>query len=292
MPALNNVCKPIIGVIHLPPLPGSKGYRKLPYPARLGKKWSFEEILDYAVEEARKYAEAGFDAVIVENYGDRPYTLKATPGQVAAMTAVVARVRKEAGIPVGVNVLRNSAYEALYIAYTTGASMVRVNNICEYRVSLEGVMEPAVHDLARAVSELDLFDRIRAGEFMILADIDVKHSWPVASRYEAPDVVADCLDRVGFLVNAIIVTGPATGAPPEPSYVEELASPARGRGYPVFIGSGIGFENIASYWRIADGFVIGSSVKLGGETENIVSVDRATRLVKLVRHYRETWPCH
>ena len=60
---LFSVSKPIIGVVHLPPLPGSPLYR--------GE--DLENIVDYAVLEARKLAEGGVDGVIVENYGDNTH---------------------------------------------------------------------------------------------------------------------------------------------------------------------------------------------------------------------------
>ncbi len=288
---LEEKCKPLIGVVHLPPLPGSFGYGKLPYPSYHGKTWTLEEIVDYAVSEASKYEEAGFDAVIVENYGDRPYTIRAGPGQVASMTRIVSEVVRSVSIPVGVNILRNSAYEALYVAYVTGASFIRVNNLCEYRVSLEGAMEPAVRDVAKAISELDIYRDVAEGKIMVLGDVDVKHSYPVASRYEARDVVEDCLSRAGFTIHAVIISGRSTGEEPEVAYVEELAGPARRHGLRVIIGSGVSADNIASYWRLADAFIVGTSVKLGGITENVVSLDKAKALARLAAHYRRTWPC-
>ncbi len=288
---IDEKCKPLIGVVHLPPLPGSYGYKRLPYPTSHGRIWGFDEILDYAIAEAKTYEEAGFDAVILENYGDKPYRVRVGPAQVAAMTRIASEVISKLGIPVGISMLRNSGYEALSVAYASGASFVRVNSICEHRLAPEGYLEPAIHDIASAVRDLDLYEDLREGRILILGDIDVKHSLPLASRYDARIVVEDCLRRTGFQVHGVILTGQATGAEPEIAYVDEIGGAARAQGLRVIIGSGVSLDNIANYWRLADAFIVGTSVKLGGDTENRVSLERARQLVRLVEHYRRTWPC-
>lgn len=288
---LDEKCKPLIGVVHLPPLPGSYGYKRLPYPSSHGKIWSFEETVEYAVLEAKSYEEAGFDAVILENYGDKPYRVRAGPAQVAAMTRIAREVVSRVGIPVGISMLRNSGYEALSVAYASGASFVRVNSICEHRLAPEGYLEPAVHEIAAAVRDLDIYEDLRAGRILIFGDVDVKHSLPLASRYDARLVVEECLKRTGFQVHGVILTGSSTGSEPEVAYVDEIGGVARAHGMKVIIGSGVSPDNIANYWRLADAFIVGTSVKLGGDTENRVSLERARHLVRLVEHYRRTWPC-
>ncbi len=101
----------LTGVLHLPPLPGS--------PRFAG---DIGAIVRQAAAEARALQAAGFDAVMVENFGDAPFF----PGRVdavtvAAMTACALGVREAApGLELGVNVLRNDAETALAIAACTG----------------------------------------------------------------------------------------------------------------------------------------------------------------------------
>lgn len=289
--SLFGTCKPLIGVVHLPPLPGSPGYMKKSYPSGIGRKWSIDEIYDYAKSEAKKYEEAGFDAVIVENYGDKPYTIRASKGQVAAMTGITRELVKALSIPVGVSLLRNSPYEAVYIAIVAGAKFVRVNNLCEYRVSPEGLLEPAMRELARAVSELDLYNELDKGAFEVLADIDVKHSWPLVQGYDVSEAARECLDRAGVPVAALVATGPRTGVPPRKEYLDSLKSTLQSMRTRLMIGSGITPDNVTEYWKYSDGFIVGTSVKLGGDTENVVSIDKAKRLVEIINRYREVWPC-
>jgi len=61
--ALFGVSKVFIGVVHLSPLPGSP-------------RWSgsMEGVLTRAQEDALALAEGGADAVVVENFGDAPFS--------------------------------------------------------------------------------------------------------------------------------------------------------------------------------------------------------------------------
>jgi len=286
-----NVCKPLIGVVHLPPLPGSPGYRRARFPDVGGSTWGIEGIVEYAVSQAKIYESAGFDGVIVENYGDKPYTLRAGKGQVAAMTYIVGSVARELSIPVGVNMLRNSGYEAVYVAHITGARFVRVNNLCELRVSQEGIMYPEARRIARALSELSIYDEVQSGKLAIMADINVKHSSPIAPTINTKDMVRDCVERSGIPVYSIIVTGARTGEEPGYDRVEEILPVARELRVELYIGSGVSHTNIMKYWSVGDGFIVGTSVKTGGRTENPVSEEKASALARLVKHAREVIGC-
>jgi predicted TIM-barrel enzyme len=55
--------KAVIGVIHLRALPGAPEYR--------GE--TMQDLVDFALEEAARYAAGGVDGLIVENHGDIPF---------------------------------------------------------------------------------------------------------------------------------------------------------------------------------------------------------------------------
>ena len=76
----------LVGVIHLPALPGSPRSAK-----------SAEVCAREAADDARVLAEAGYDAIIVENFGDAPFFATKVPAvTVAAMTACAVAVRAAA----------------------------------------------------------------------------------------------------------------------------------------------------------------------------------------------------
>ncbi|MCD6383136.1 MAG: hypothetical protein J7L88_01585, partial [Thermoplasmata archaeon] len=105
--------KKIVGVIHLPPLPGTP------------RGGSFMRALEKAISEAQLLADAEFTGLILENYGDKPYPKdKAHPLTVASMTAIALKVREIFPGEVGINILRNCAEDAVSVAEVVGADFV------------------------------------------------------------------------------------------------------------------------------------------------------------------------
>jgi len=231
--------KVLVCVIHLPPLPGAP---------RWTSSVDVESLVDFAVNCAREAEEGGADAVIVENYGDNPFSKRVTdPLTIASMTVIVREVVKSVSVPVGVNLLRNSCPEAVAIAYAAGASFIRCNMYCEVAVCPEGLVEPVAHEVIKLKTYL------RTG-IEVLADILVKHATPL-HKLSLRDLVEDCVARC--LADAIIVTGSRTGEPPDPDLLNEILRYSR---VPVFVGSGITPQNIKLY-RAAHGFIVGTYIK-------------------------------
>lgn len=257
--------KPVIGVVHLPPLPGSPLYR--------GWKIEFEEIVDRAVKDAMALTEGGVDAIIVENYGDKPFEPRVRrPETIAALSVIVREVKRETGLIVGVNVLRNSAPEALAIAYASGASFIRVNSLVYPAYAPSGILEPVARELVEIKTRLN-------ANIQVLADVHVKHAVTIPGL-TIEEEAREAAER--GLADALIVTGTRTGAPAEPKDIV-LAKTA---GIPVLAGSGVTPRNIRLYWRIADGFIVGSYFKQEGKPENPVVVARVKELMKIVKLMR------
>ncbi len=259
--------KPVIGVVHLPPLPGSP-------------RWNPEErldaILERALSDARALEEGGVDAIIVENYGDAPYAIRVRePETLAATSIVVHEIVKSVAIPVGVSLLRNSGPEAVAIAAVTGASFIRVNAFCEPRASPEGILEPVARDTL-------LKARALGWRGQILADVDVKHSLPLSPGYDPRWALRETLHRCK--PDAIIVSGARTGEAPDPGYVAALRSNAPG--VKIVLGSGATPDNIRLYWRLVDGFIVGTYFKLDGVTTNPVDRERVRKMMSLVKRLR------
>lgn len=255
--------KPLIGVVHLPPTTSSpRGYGNI------------DRMVDYVVNEVGKLEEAGFDAVIIENYGDKPFSVDTYDEVLAAVFSVVVREAvKSTRLPVGVNILRNNARLALAIAYATGAKFIRINAYCETRLSPEGILTPLARDIDQIRKHLDR-------NILVFADIDVKHSYPVG-QYDIGAVLNDCVER-GYM-DAIIASGQATSKPPEPGYVAFIK---RNSPKPVLLGSGLRVDNIRLYWNVVDGFIVGSSIKYGGKASNSIDPKKARELALIVNELR------
>ncbi|RLF14325.1 MAG: phosphorybosylanthranilate isomerase [Thermoprotei archaeon] len=261
---LFRVSKPIIGVVHLKPLPGSPRYQG-----------SMSEVLERAISDAKALEEGGVDGVIVENYGDAPYFPgRVGPETVASMAVVVKEVVKRLNIPVGVNVLRSDGEAALAIATACGASFIRVNVYTGVYVTDQGLIEGRSHAIMRAKALL-------RADVKVLADVAVKHAASLAQR-SAVDEALDAVER--GLADAVIVTGSRTGQPPSLDELVELKRALRGT--LVFVGSGVNEENVEKLLEAADGAIVGTYFKRGGITENEVDVDRVTKLMSRVKELR------
>ncbi len=252
---------PIIGVVHLQPLPTS---------ARWGG--NLKAVLDRAEQEATALASGGVDAIIVENFFDAPFPKdQVDPAVVSAMTIAIGRIQNLVTLPIGVNVLRNDARSAIAIASCTGAQFIRVNVWTGAMVTDQGIIEGRAHELMRYRREL-------GSDVKIFADVLVKHAQPLST----PDLtiaVQDTIER--GLADAIIISGLATGDAPDLKDV--TIAKAAAQGTPVFIGSGTHWENVRSYLGVADGVIVSSSLKRNGHREHAIDPNRVSRLVEVAR---------
>ena len=256
--------KPIIGMVHLPPLPGAPNH---------GEEHSMEEIIRRALDEAFSLKEGGVHGIMVENYGDRPLPKdRCDPATLVAMGIVVRELRERIGLPLGVNMLRNCAREALAVAYVAGAHFIRVNAYSQTIVSDQGLIEP----VARKLQEYRRY--LGALGVKVLADVNVKHAAPLVNR-PLEEVVEETLDRGG--ADAVIITGPRTGEPPLLGDLEVAKEAAGAR--PVLVGSGLTPENAPLLLRVADGAIVGTYFKRGGR----VDVERVKALMESVRELVE-----
>ena len=211
--------KVVIGMIHLLPLAGS--------PRFAG---DVLRVRDAALRDAAALAEGGVDGLMIENFGDVPFYPGRVPAYVVShMTTIAAAVRGRVGtLPLGINVLRNDGLSALAVAHAVGAEFVRVNVLCGARVADQGLLQGIAHDLLREHAALG------ASNVKILADVDEKHSAPLAARDHA-DEVDDTVKR--GLADGVIVSGAGTGKKTAPDKVAAVKSYAGDT--PVFVGSGV-----------------------------------------------------
>jgi membrane complex biogenesis BtpA family protein len=251
----------LIGVVHLAALPGAPGYTG-----------DFEAGLASATSDARRLAEAGFDAVVIENFGDAPFFADAVPAvTVAAMTRAVAAVGATVDIPFGVNVLRNDAIAALSIAAATGAAFIRVNVLTGSMTTDQGEITGRAADVMRLRRTLGL-------DTDVYADVMVKHAFPPPGL-TIELATADTVRR--GMADAVIVSGQATGDEPDQDLVRRAAAAAAGR--PVLIGSGATEANVRQLLEDADGIIVGTAVKVDGITTNPVDPARAASFVRAAR---------
>ncbi|MEH2199008.1 photosystem I biogenesis protein BtpA [Nostoc sp.] len=252
---------PIIGVVHLLPLPTSP-------------RWggSLKAVIDRAEQEAAALASGGVDGLIVENFFDAPFTKnQVDPVVVSAMTIVVQRIQNLVTLPIGLNVLRNDGKSAMAIASCVQAQFIRVNVLTGVMATDQGLIEGEAYQLLRYRREL-------GSDVKILADVLVKHARPLSSP-NLTVAVKDTIER--GLADGVILSGWATGSPPNLEDLELACDAAAGT--PVFIGSGANWENIDTLMQAADGVIVSSSLKRHGRIEQPIDPIRVSQFVESAR---------
>ena len=261
---LNQIFKthnPIIGVVHLLPLPTSP-------------RWggSLKAVIDRAEQEATALASGGVDGIIVENFFDAPFVKdRVDPAVVSAMSLIVQRLMQMVTLPIGINVLRNDAHSALAIASCVKAQFIRVNVLTGVMATDQGIIEGQAHSLLRYRREL-------GSDVKILADVLVKHARPLGSP-NLTTAVQDTIER--GLADAVILSGWSTGSPPSLEDLELARAAAFGT--PVFIGSGADWENVSTLMQAADGVIVSSSLKRHGRREQPIDPIRVSQFVEAVQ---------
>ena len=256
--------RPLIGNIHVLPLPGTPRYKGEP----------ISEIVGRAVQDALAYRDGGMDGVIVENHGDIPFLRPSDIGPeiIASMTAVALAVTNAVALPVGVNMLANHPIGALAVAYASGARFVRVNQYANAYVANEGLLD------GEAGRVLRYRRQIGAESVAIFADVHVKHGGHAIIGDRS--VAEQARDVEFFDADVAIATGNRTGdSIPD----EEIAAIRAGTRLPVIGGSGLTAENAAAILPWLDGAIVGSSLKVGGHWTGSVDRPKVEALVQIAR---------
>lgn len=253
--------KILIGVVHLQPLPGSPRWRG-----------NMEAVIEFAVNDARAYERGGAHALFVENFGDIPFTKGSiAPETIAAMAAVGRAIRQAVKLPIGFNVLRNDARAALALCAVCGGEFIRVNVHTGAMLTDQGLIEGNAYETLRYRQRI-------CPRAQIFADVHVKHAVPLGNS-TIEDAARDTIER--GLVDALIVSGAGTGLETELADVERVRRTAPGM--KILLGSGVTVANVRSFLPAADGFIVGSSLKVGGGVSNRVDARRVAALAHALK---------
>jgi membrane complex biogenesis BtpA family protein len=255
--------KPVIAMLHFPGLPG----RPLHDIAAGGGK-----LVDVVGRDLTVLQEAGVDGVLFCNEADYPYQLRVGPEIPAAMAAAIGALRSEVRVPFGVNILWD-AIASLALARATGAWFIREVLTGVYESDL-GMIEPKIGDIAGYRT------MIGAGDVALFDNIAPEFASAIGGR-----TVADRARGAAFLgMDAILISGPAAGVPFAMSDLQ--AAKAAVPETPVIANTGVRAERMTEIFAVADGAIVGTSLKVDGVTWNPVDRDRAMRLMDAARAAR------
>lgn len=255
------VRKPLIAMAHVPALPGTPLY---------DSSRGVGGLVTQVRRDLEVLRDAGFDAVLFCNENDRPYQLQAGLESAAVMARVVTECRAD-GLTFGVDFLWDARC-ALAVAVATGASFIREVATGAWEADM-GVWSPDAAGLLRERRRLD------AGDIGVFMNITPEFASSIGRR--SPAEIARST-AVSSLADVILVSGPMAGASPDLAMLAEVreAVPA---GIPVLLNTGARAATITEFLKHADGCIVGSDLKVDGDTWNPVDRDRAKRFVDAAR---------
>jgi membrane complex biogenesis BtpA family protein len=258
-----NVRKPVIAMLHLPALPGR------PLHDRAA---GVDAAVDSVGRDLEALQDAGVDGVLFCNEADLPYQLHVGPEVTAAMAAVVGQVRRDVRVPYGVNLLWD-AIASLAVARATGARFIRE--------VLTGVYESDLGMIQPDIGAISAFRSAIGAEGIALFDnIAPEFASALGSRGIAQRAKAAAYLRM----DAILISGPAAGVSFEMGDLEQAKQAVPD--VPVIANTGVRAEHLREIFAVADGVIVGTSLKVDGDTWKPVDPDRAQRLMDAARAAR------
>ena len=260
--------KPVIGMVHLKPLPGAPGY---------DSSGRMKKILEAAYVDADRLVSGGIDAIQVENQWDRPFLKPQDigPETVAAVAVAAGNLRMRFDVPMGITIHLNGVAQALAAAVAAECSWVRAFELANAYISNAGIIEAAGPSAMRYRSFL------KADDIMVFGDFHVKHgSHHLISDRSTIEQAEDVQTALG---DGVIVTGIKTGVAPQR---DDIVSIRDAVSIPILIGSGLGVNNLPDILPLTDGAVVGSSFKEGGVLSNPVDKQKVKVFMQKVKEIR------
>jgi uncharacterized protein len=257
--------KPVVAMVHLGALPGTPLY-----DADRG----LDGLLAEAAKDLAALQGAGFDAVMFGNENDRPYQFDVDTASTAAMAYIIGRLRADIKVPFGVNVLWDPM-STMALAAATGASFVREIMTGTYASDM-GMWSPNAGEALRYRS------RLGRPDLLVFYNVSAEFAYSLDRRSLADRARSAVFSSVP---DAILVSGAMTGEAPAMSDLEAVkrALPV----HPVLANTGVKHETVQDILKIADGCIVGSALKVDGNTWKPVDPDRAGEFMRLVRLARK-----
>ncbi len=256
--------KAVIAMAHIGALPGAPLY---------DAGGGIQKLIDEVANDIENLQAGGVDAVMFGNENDRPYVLRAPTEGIAGFTAIVQALKPILKVPFGVNYLWDPE-ASVAIGAVTGAAFVR-EIFTGLFASDMGLWQP---DCASAV-------RLRAHlgrpDMKLLFNINAEFAHSLDQR---PIELRAKSAVFSSLADAVLVSGPLTGQPVDRSDLRKVADAVKG--VPVFANTGVNIDNVKDILSIADGVIIGTHLKVDGDTWKNVDRGRVERFMAAVGKLR------
>ena len=256
--------KPVIAMVHFGAMPGSPLY-----DAERG----VDGLIDGVSKDLDALQKAGFDAIMFGNENDRPYEFDVDTASTATMAYVIGRVRDRITVPFGVNVLWDPM-SSIALGAATGAAFVREIFTGTYASD----MGPWTPDAGKAMRYRD---RLHRSDMALLYNVSAEFAYSLDQR-PLPDRARSAV--FSSIPDAVLVSGQITGEAASMSDLEAVKKVLPDT--PVLANTGVKHATVGDVLRIADGCIVGSSLKVDGNTWNPVDPKRAVEFMRLARAAR------
>ena len=256
--------KPIIAMVHFPALPGSPLY---------DSKLGLDYIVDSAEKDLAALQNAGVDAVMFGNENDRPYEFNVNQVTTATMAYVIGSLKNKINVPFGVNVLFDPM-SSIALAASTGAHFVREVFTGSYASDM-GMWNTDAGKAMRYKNSLNRKD------LLMFYNVSAEFAYSLDRRSVAERSKSTVFSSIP---DAILVSGQITGELADLNDLKEVSLIIPDT--PILVNTGVNIDNIETILKISDGVIIGSSLKVDGDTWNSVDPQRASNFMQKVKKIR------
>jgi hypothetical protein len=257
--------KPVIAMVHLGALPGAPLF---------DAKAGLEGLVEGAHKDLKALQAAGVDAIMFGNENDRPYEFKVDSVSTATMAYVIGRLKSEITVPFGVNVLWDPM-STIALSAATGAAFVREIFTGTYASD----MGPWTPDAGAAMRYRD---RLHRSDLAMLYNVSAEFADSLDRRSLADRARSAVFSSIP---DAILVSGAITGEAAAMTDLESVKKVLPTT--PVLANTGVKHATIADVLKIADGCIVGSSLKIDGDTWKPVDPERAKDFMDRARAARK-----
>jgi len=230
----------LVGVLHLPPLPGAANYTGQPV----------REMAEAAAQDALILQRAGFTDVMIQDASDNPQPVTVSAPAIAALAVVGAEIRRRSDVSMGVVAGHNDGVAAVAIAHAIDAQFVRVKVLTGVAVGPTGWMEGCALQVAQ-------MKRLLGSHVDVWAD-----AHEATSRALTGDVRWAAAEALSFGgADALVITRDS-GVPDAIDDISAVRA-ALGGDARLMIGGRVNADTLEAAMRGSDGAILGSVLKTG-----------------------------
>jgi hypothetical protein len=240
----------LIGMIHLSPLLSFDGFSGM------------DLLIRSALKDLEALEQAGFDGVLIENNDDKPHTEFANEAQIASFTAVAQEVARVAKIKIGVQMMLNDWKASFAIGTAVGAEFTRLDVFVDDMHSEWGDIQPNPVEIMKYKESI-------APHMLLFTDIQVKHKSMITPR----PLIESAKLAIDHGSDALVVTGVSTGVETPLEKIKEVRQAFSE--FPILVGAGVHEGNILEQLSVANGALVGTSIKSGANIDR----EKAAKLV-------------